>query len=135
MSIAKRFQLAIWLPAGIAALALPVSPSLFAAELPARQLNFNADWRFMRADVTGAQRPDFDASQWSTVSCPHTWNDVDTFTATGAQGVPCTLWGRTNPAGGAWTALGSDTVMNSPFVIQAGGAASNATRFYRFSTP
>jgi len=105
MSIAKRFQLAIWLPAGIAALALPVSPSLFAAELPARQLNFNADWRFMRADVTGA------------------------------QGVPCTLWGRTNPAGGAWTALGSDTVMNSPFVIQDGGAAALSARYYRLSTP
>jgi beta-galactosidase len=44
-----------------------------------QKLNFNADWRFLRADVPGAEKPDFDASGWTTVSCPHTWNDTDSF--------------------------------------------------------
>lgn len=51
-----------------------------------RKLNLNADWRFVRADVKGAEGPDFDASQWATVSCPHTWNDVDTFNDFGNGG-------------------------------------------------
>lgn len=42
-------------------------------------LNFNPDWRFVRSDPEGAQQPDFDDSAWTTVSAPHTYNDVDTF--------------------------------------------------------
>jgi hypothetical protein len=60
---------------------------------------------------------------------------VASFTATGAPGVPYTLWGRTNLAGGAWAPLFTGTVTNTPFVISDGGAVSNVTRFYRFSTP
>lgn len=51
-----------------------------------RKLNFNADWRFNRSDSSGAQASDFDASDWSTVSCPHTWNDTDTFNDFGTGG-------------------------------------------------
>ncbi|MGN6555004.1 MAG: sugar-binding domain-containing protein, partial [Verrucomicrobiota bacterium] len=47
------------------------------AESSRQKLNLNADWRFLRGDVPGAERPEFDASGWTTVSCPHTWNDVD----------------------------------------------------------
>jgi beta-galactosidase len=79
MTIAKPTLPARRLPAGIAALALFVASSLFAAEPVPRQLNFNPDWRFMRADVTGAELPAFNDATWSQVSCPHTWNDIDTF--------------------------------------------------------
>ncbi|MBN1361547.1 MAG: DUF4982 domain-containing protein [Sedimentisphaerales bacterium] len=49
----------------------------FAAE---RQvLDFNLDWKFVKADPTGAQEPDFDDGIWTDVSAPHTYNDVDTF--------------------------------------------------------
>jgi beta-galactosidase len=41
--------------------------------------NFNADWKFIRQDVPGAEVPSFDDSQWQTVSTPHTFNDVDSF--------------------------------------------------------
>jgi beta-galactosidase len=34
-------------------------------------------WRFQRADVAGAEAPDFDDTGWSTVSLPHTYNGVD----------------------------------------------------------
>ena len=38
-------------------------------------LNFNYDWKFYKADVTGAQAVGFNDSQWAAVSLPHTWND------------------------------------------------------------
>lgn len=55
-------------------------------DVSGRKLNLNADWQFVRSDVDGAAATDFDASQWDTVSCPHTWNDVDTFDDFGTGG-------------------------------------------------
>jgi len=42
-------------------------------------LNFNPDWKFVKADPAGAAAPGFDDAAWSTVSAPHTYNDTDTF--------------------------------------------------------
>lgn len=42
-------------------------------------LNFNPDWKFIKADPTGAQAPGFDDGGWTNVSAPHTYNDVDSF--------------------------------------------------------
>ncbi|HUB86660.1 MAG TPA: DUF4982 domain-containing protein, partial [Verrucomicrobiae bacterium] len=42
-------------------------------------LNFNPDWKFIKADPTNAQAPAFNDSSWTTVSTPHSFNDVDTF--------------------------------------------------------
>jgi beta-galactosidase len=42
-------------------------------------LNFNADWRFLKADPAGAAAPGFNDGEWDRVSAPHTFNDVDTF--------------------------------------------------------
>ncbi|MEH0628345.1 glycoside hydrolase family 2 protein [Streptomyces stelliscabiei] len=39
--------------------------------------HLNNGWRFVRADVTGAQAPGFDDSGWTSVNTPHTWNAVD----------------------------------------------------------
>lgn len=66
---------------------------------PRQTCNFNADWRFLRGDAPGAEMPDFDASSWSRVSCPHTWNDVDSFDnfATGGHQGESKLW-----QGAAW---------------------------------
>jgi beta-galactosidase len=50
---------------------IPASPRL--------TYNFDADWRFIREDVPGAEASDFDDSKWAAVSTPHTYNDVDTF--------------------------------------------------------
>ncbi len=41
--------------------------------------NFNPDWKFIKENPENAQNVNFDDSSWSTVSCPHTFNDVDTF--------------------------------------------------------
>jgi beta-galactosidase len=42
-------------------------------------LNFNPDWKFLKADPAGAATPTFDDHGWTTVSTPHTYNDTDTF--------------------------------------------------------
>jgi beta-galactosidase len=61
-------------------------PSLFAAEPrfvpPSSQrvtFNFNPGWKFIREDLTNAERADFDDSKWATISTPHTYNDTDTY--------------------------------------------------------
>ncbi|MBR9908832.1 MAG: glycoside hydrolase family 2 protein [Gammaproteobacteria bacterium] len=41
--------------------------------------NFNPDWKFLQADPGEAQGLEYDDSRWSSVSAPHTFNDVDTF--------------------------------------------------------
>jgi beta-galactosidase len=67
-----------------ATLVLSIDSSLAAP--PKRVVNFNADWRFVREDVVGAELPDFDDGQWASVSCPHTWNDIDSFDDFGKGG-------------------------------------------------
>src|SRR5215471_16255082 len=42
-------------------------------------LNFNPDWKFIKADPAGAAAIDFNDRGWTTVSTPHTFNDTDTF--------------------------------------------------------
>jgi beta-galactosidase len=46
---------------------------------PRATFNFNPAWKFIKEDVAGAERPDFDDSKWEIVSTPHTFNDVDAF--------------------------------------------------------
>jgi beta-galactosidase len=45
----------------------------------AQTLNFDPDWKFLKADPPGASEPGFDDRSWTSVSLPHTYNDVDTF--------------------------------------------------------
>lgn len=42
-------------------------------------LNFNPDWKFIKADPAGAASVKFDDRDWTLVSTPHTYNDRDTF--------------------------------------------------------
>jgi beta-galactosidase len=57
-------------------LLLAVNPGFAGERL---KLNFNPDWRFLKADPAGAASRDFNDSTWATVSAPHTFNDADTF--------------------------------------------------------
>jgi len=43
--------------------------------------NFNSGWKFFKGDVTNAEQATFDDSKWADVSAPHTFNDVDSYTA------------------------------------------------------
>src|ERR1043166_694483 len=42
-------------------------------------LNFNPDWKFIKADPPGASEANFNDNAWANVSAPHTFNDTDTF--------------------------------------------------------
>ncbi len=70
-----------WLPKwclwGSLLLLFLAAPALFAGER--LTLNFDPDWQFIKADPSGASNVNFNASGWSTVSLPHTYNDTDTF--------------------------------------------------------
>jgi beta-galactosidase len=46
---------------------------------PRVTFNFNPGWKFIREDVTNAERVDFDDSKWTGVSAPHTYNDTDSY--------------------------------------------------------
>ena len=41
--------------------------------------NFNPDWKFIKENPNNAKVVNYDDATWSTVSAPHTFNDVDTF--------------------------------------------------------
>jgi beta-galactosidase len=59
-------------------------------------LNFDPDWKFIKADPADASQANFDDSGWSTVSAPHTFNDTDTFD----HYSPGNMLGETNQWGG-----------------------------------
>ncbi|HTB79835.1 MAG TPA: DUF4982 domain-containing protein [Opitutaceae bacterium] len=73
--MARFFRLPPFLT--VIALGLIARPALAAERLT---LNFNPDWKFIKADPAGgAAATDFDDHAWTTVSAPHTYNDTDTF--------------------------------------------------------
>ncbi|WP_194766564.1 glycoside hydrolase family 2 protein [Tamlana sp. I1] len=41
--------------------------------------NFNVDWKFIKSNPEQAQDINYDDATWETISCPHTFNDIDTF--------------------------------------------------------
>ena len=65
--------------AGRATLAATGAPRFAPPPSPRARLNFNLNWRFIREDVPGAEALAFDDSQWTTISTPHSFNDVDSF--------------------------------------------------------
>lgn len=45
---------------------------------PQNMIPVTGGWKFIRADVNGAEAISFDDSKWSQITLPHTWNDKDT---------------------------------------------------------
>ena len=41
--------------------------------------NMNIDWKFLQNDVANGGAMSFNDASWTTVSAPHTYNDVDSF--------------------------------------------------------
>ncbi len=58
-----------------AGLALLLSAGLLGAG--ARDRSFDADWMFLRADAPGAERPEFDDTNWRMLDVPHDWSIED----------------------------------------------------------
>ncbi|PIF05972.1 MAG: glycoside hydrolase family 2 [Draconibacterium sp.] len=42
-----------------------------------RETNFNNHWKFIRADIEGAENPEFDDSTWRTLDLPHDYSIED----------------------------------------------------------
>ncbi|HEX7570180.1 MAG TPA: hypothetical protein VF492_06720, partial [Verrucomicrobiae bacterium] len=42
-----------------------------------RETAFDSDWRFLRADASGADAPGFDDAAWRRLDLPHDWSIVD----------------------------------------------------------
>jgi beta-galactosidase len=40
-------------------------------------ISVNEQWRFYKANVSGAENPSFDDSSWESIELPHTWNALD----------------------------------------------------------
>ncbi|WP_326565547.1 glycoside hydrolase family 2 TIM barrel-domain containing protein [Amycolatopsis rhabdoformis] len=73
-----------WLPVVLAlALSLSVTPAISAEVAPRAggvtrgETDLDAGWRFVRADVPGAEQPGYADSSWTRTSVPHTWNALD----------------------------------------------------------
>jgi beta-galactosidase len=65
------------------------SISAFAADSrgSARQtLSFDPDWRFLKADAAGAEKPDFDDAAWRALDVPHDWSIEGPFAETNRTG-------------------------------------------------
>lgn len=65
---------------------------------PRVTLNFDADWRFLKDDAPGAERPEFDDSAWRRLDVPHDWSIEGPFSQTNATGPG----GGFLPAGTGW---------------------------------
>jgi beta-galactosidase len=63
------------LSSGIWAQTAPYAPP----PSPRAKINFDLNWKFIHEDVPGAEVPGFDDSVWTTISTPHSFNDVDSF--------------------------------------------------------
>ena len=59
---------------------------------------FDSDWRFLKGDAIGAEKPKFDDSAWRTVSVPHDWSVEGPFDARNPTGGG----GGFLPAGVGW---------------------------------
>src|SRR3989454_2936354 len=55
---------------------LSIAPT--ASPQPARNArvtsSFDSDWRFLKGDAPGAEKPDFDDSAWRKLNVPHDWS-------------------------------------------------------------
>jgi len=60
----------------------------FSAESFSQATLFDADWRFYRGGVQGAEMPRFDDSKWRKIDLPHDWSIEDL--PTGQAGLPGT---------------------------------------------
>ena len=79
----------------LAALALTV----FATQLQAYgPVPLDNGWKFFQGVALGAEQPNFDDSQWKTVSLPHDWSISGPFAATNKTGGA----GAFLPSGVAW---------------------------------
>ncbi|HEX8142504.1 MAG TPA: glycoside hydrolase family 2 TIM barrel-domain containing protein [Pyrinomonadaceae bacterium] len=73
--------------------------------------SFDADWRFLKGDAEGAEKPEFDTSAWRRLDVPHDWSIEGPFDENNPTGGA----GGFLPAGVGW--------YRKEFTLPAGNAA------------
>ena len=102
------------------------TPSSAAAAELKRENNFDAGWRFLRSDATGAEASSFDDAAWRTLDLPHDWSIEDLPSTNGAPPSP---FNPAQSAGGANTGfvVGGIGWYRKHFTLPASNAGKNAT--------
>jgi beta-galactosidase len=108
--------LALFSGVSVAATALPVSGE--------RRLSFNDGWRFFKGEAPGAEKPEFDDSQWRSLRLPHDWAIEGPFDSkqnphTGALPIFGTGWYRK-------AFILPESAKGRYFTVEFDGAMSNA---------
>jgi beta-galactosidase len=97
-----------------------------AATAPARAVtSFDADWRFLQADSSGADKPDFADTTWRKLDVPHDWSIEGAFDRTAPSGPS----GAFLPTGIGWYRRHfslADTDRGRRFFIQFDGVMANS---------
>ena len=71
------------------AICLEVSAEATLSEPKTRtRQNFDAGWRFIKEDITGAQEKDFDDKAWRELNLPHDWSIEGPFDKKALAGAP-----------------------------------------------
>ena len=74
-TISKSFA-RCWLPLSLIVAVLSIAPA--ASPQPATfarvTSSFDGDWRFLKGDAPGAEKPDFDDPAWRKLDVPHDWS-------------------------------------------------------------
>jgi len=65
---------------------------------PERRSNFDAQWKFVKADPAGAQSPEFNDGSWRTLDLPHDWSIEGPF----SEDAPAAGTGAYLPTGIGW---------------------------------
>jgi beta-galactosidase len=106
--------------------AAATTPQLAAVRISGeRRVNFDANWRFYKGEAEGAQKPDFDDSNWRLLRLPHDWAIEGPFDeklnpSTGALPVSGIGWYRK-------TFLLPQSAQGRVFTIVFDGAMANST--------
>jgi len=109
-----------------ASAAAETTPQLAAVRISGeRRVNFDANWRFYKGEAEGAEKPEFDDSNWKLLRLPHDWAiegpfDPNLNPSTGALPVSGIGWYRK-------TFLLPQSAQGRVFTIVFDGAMANST--------
>src|SRR6266852_2267499 len=89
-TISKSFA-RYWLLLSLLVALLSIVPAAFPQPVAYARVtsSFDTDWRFLKGDAAGAEKPDFDDASWRKVNVPHDWSiegPFDKNSPTGAAG-------------------------------------------------
>ena len=89
-------------------------------------VSFDSDWRFIKADMPGAEKTEFDASAWRKLNVPHDWSIEGPFAQTNKTGGA----GGFLPSGVGWyrkTFTLPESASNQCVFIEFDGVMENST--------